>query len=595
MHEEVGPDGRTRTRWTTLTDEGWEEQLLSEAKFDAAVRAARALEAQRLQGTPPPAASTVLPTPSAAARAVTAAPLADPQQPPQPPKSQRPVLDVSPAFAPGHQPAHPVPVPAFATAEEPSKRTLPGHVRPPPAGVVYRPRRVRLEPTREQRPVLKAAHAAHRAVYNACVRVLNENRDSGQTTKLGELRDLGQRMHDPEDRAFVKCVADCPATVMYAAVEAAFSAAASCIAKAKKGGPRRWRLCEKKPSDKSVISLASQQNGGPIGEVTRVTERGTPGASRARAKISLFPNAWGRPPTQAEIDARLAARMTRQHATRNLVYPGRDIHFSDKPEVVNWMVEQEGRGCRGPLPTGVFAHGFKLEKIKGKHYLTVVAEVAKAVPPTPQQILTLRSAGADPGVKTALSIAIEDGLVEFGVGVAEWVAEVRLLQQHLKMLQGRAVAAHRAQAQALRLLKQSDPAAKRRDLPDVRPGSKSPQATARRLQRRLAALALKLTNRMKDLHYQWINRLFAECDVVVWPWLKTKQMLSRGGLLAPYTKDLCKALSHYKLMQRLWYKMEITQGKAVLWGAEPGTSKTCLVCGAINGKLGGLGLFYCNP
>jgi hypothetical protein len=89
---------------------------------------------------------------------------------------------------------------------------------------------VRLEPTREQRPVLKAAHAAHRAVYNACVHVLNENRDSGQTTKLGELRDLGQRMHDPEDRAFVKCVADCPATVMYAAVEAAFSAAASCIA-----------------------------------------------------------------------------------------------------------------------------------------------------------------------------------------------------------------------------------------------------------------------------------------------------------------------------------------------------------------------------
>ena len=32
VHEEVGPDGRTRTRWTTLTDEGWEEQLLSEAK-----------------------------------------------------------------------------------------------------------------------------------------------------------------------------------------------------------------------------------------------------------------------------------------------------------------------------------------------------------------------------------------------------------------------------------------------------------------------------------------------------------------------------------------------------------------------------------
>jgi len=68
-----------------------------------------------------------------------------------------------------------------------------------------------------------------------------------------------------------------------------------------------------------------------------------------------------------------------------------------------------------------------------------------------------------------------------------------------------------------------------------------------------------------------------------------------GWAACPYTKDLCKALSHYKLMQRLWYKMEITQGKAVLWGAEPGTSKTCLVCGAINGKLDGLGLFYCNP
>ena len=100
---------------------------------------------------------------------------------------------------------------------------------------------------------------------------------------------------------------------------------------------------------------------------------------------------------------------------------------------------------------------------------------------------------------------------------------------------------------------------------------------------------------MKDLHYEWIKKMFAECDILLWPWLQTKKMLSRHGVLAPYTKNLGRALSHCLLMQRLYDKAQITQGKALLWISEPGTSKTCSVCGAINGKLGGLGLFNCNP
>ena len=134
------------------------------------------------------------------------------------------------------------------------------------------------------------------------------------------------------------------------------------------------------------------------------------------------------------------------------------------------------------------------------------------------------------------------------------------------MLQKRAELARVRQNSQLRELQSSNPAATRRDLPGVQLGSKSPQAKQCRLQRRQAALAFKLSSWMKDLHYQWIKGLFAECDVVVWPWLQTKQLLSRGGMLAPYTKDLCKALSHYKLMMRLWHKTQITEGKAMLWG-----------------------------
>ena len=134
-----------------------------------------------------------------------------------------------------------------------------------------------------------------------------------------------------------------------------------------------------------------------------------------------------------------------------------------------------------------------------------------------------------------------------------------------------------------------NPAAKRRELPGVRPGSKSPQATRRRLQRQLAAVALKLRNWMKDLHYEWIKKMFAECDILLWPWLQTKKMLSRGGVLAPYTKNLARALSHYLLMQRLYDKAQITQGKALLWISEPGTSKTCGVCGAIKESWAALG------
>ena len=476
---------------------------------------------------------------------------------------------------------------------------MPGHVEPQSDSVVLRSWCSRVHPTKEQRKLLKAVAVAHRAVYNACAERVNHNRDAAQLsgapelpTKLGELRALGKSMHNGPDA--VQCVQCMPATVMNAAVEAAHKAAGACFAKDRRGEASKpagkpWRLSPKTLNDNSVISLPCRRNGGPIGPVTRVTGRGTPGGSRAYAQVHLFAR-HSRPPSQEEIDAHVAAGMTPRMAKRQLVFVGHNVQFCDSPDVIDQMVAQLSPNNHGHPEQGCLKHGFKLVHTStGKDYIIVVRDVVKAVALTPQQAANSRLRSADPGFKTPATTAGNDGMTEFGVGADERVAECTRQQQYLKMLLGRAEAAHRAEGQALRLLRQSDPVAKRRELPGVRPGSKSPQATRRRLQRQLAAVALKLRNWMKDLHYEWIKKMFAECDILLWPWLQTKKMLSRGGVLAPYTKNLGRALSHYLLMQRLYDKAQFTQGKALLWISEPGTSKTCGVCGAIKESWAALG------
>ena len=267
MTVEQGPDGRTHTVVTSPNAEGKKEQRLWDAKHRAEVQAARALEAQEEEdpeeGTPP--ATTVLPTPSAAARAVKAAP------PGQPHVTQQPLgPDVSAAFRPGWTSA--VPVPAFAEKEKHSERTLPWGAKPLPANCVLRSLCMRLYTTPTKAKFLDDFHAAHRAAYSACAKQINLNRDEAvrsggmeKQTPLTELRAVVKKLSVKDPR-----VGSQPDKVRDYAAEAAFKAAGACHATDKKrrqaGKPGLdWRLKPQTSRDSSVIDCPSRANGGPMG------------------------------------------------------------------------------------------------------------------------------------------------------------------------------------------------------------------------------------------------------------------------------------------------------------------------------------------
>ena len=299
------------------------------------------------------------------------------------------------------------------------------------------------------------------------------------------------------------------------------------------------------------------------------------------------------------IDARVAAGMTRQHATNGLVYQGRDFLLCDKPDKIAWLVGQFSKGRKGMgedgKEKGCLAHGFKLLRDRvGKHFLVVVTEEAEEQL-SPEQAANSTVASVDTGVKVLATVTGPGGeSVECAVDCGRVVSEFAARSQWLKKKMEGAKQARTKENEDLRMLQVSQPGATRCQLPYFHPG-KSAFSRQRRLEHRLAAHSLKQQRWMKCIHYWVINLLFAQYDILLWPWLRTQQMISRKGVLAKGTKALCKAQSHYQFMRRLHDKAQITPDKAVLFVAEPGTSKTCGVCGAINVFLSSLGLFDCNP
>jgi hypothetical protein len=83
----------------------------------------------------------------------------------------------------------------------------------------------------------------------------------------------------------------------------------------------------------------------------------------------------------------------------------------------------------------------------------------------------------------------------------------------------------------------------------------------RRLRGKLMMFGQKNTNFAKNMHYNVINALKENGDVIILPWLRTKDMLCSKGPLALITKETCKLISHYKLMQRIIASFETTPGK----------------------------------
>ena len=117
-------------------------------------------------------------------------------------------------------------------------------------------------------------------------------------------------------------------------------------------------------------------------------------------------------------------------------------------------------------------------------------------------------------------------------------------------------------------------------------GYRDPQAAHvkhKRIQRNVRKRRLRDTRWMKHMQYEAIRETFEKGDVVICPILNADEAARRDR--RPFGKSVAADLygwSHYKFRERLWSRSETTPDKHVLFTYEPGTTKTCDVCGCVN-------------
>lgn len=105
------------------------------------------------------------------------------------------------------------------------------------------------------------------------------------------------------------------------------------------------------------------------------------------------------------------------------------------------------------------------------------------------------------------------------------------------------------------------------------------------------AASRKVHNTVTALHWNTINVLFGMYDTVLIPEFKTGSMLP--NLPSRVARNMA-TLSHYTFRQRLLCKAEENLNNQVFVTREPGTSKTCCLCGTWNEDLGSGDVLHCR-
>eukprot|EP00961_Rhodomonas_salina_P211370 2854054-Rhodomonas_salina.1 len=98
-----------------------------------------------------------------------------------------------------------------------------------------------------------------------------------------------------------------------------------------------------------------------------------------------------------------------------------------------------------------------------------------------------------------------------------------------------------------------------------------------------------------NAHYAAANYLLREWEVVMIPKFEVSKMVRNGPtkvMQRKSTRDMYN-WAHYEFRQRLISKSFMYAGRHVVVINEPGTSKTCGLCGAWNAELGGSKVFRC--
>lgn len=103
---------------------------------------------------------------------------------------------------------------------------------------------------------------------------------------------------------------------------------------------------------------------------------------------------------------------------------------------------------------------------------------------------------------------------------------------------------------------------------------------------------MRVKNLVNELHWKTINFLVRNYDTILYPDYRVSQMI-KGSQLPRIVKRLMYMFSSYSFKQKLIWKCKAYRKNLVIVD-ESYTSKTCGICGLINGNLGGLEVFCCK-
>lgn len=104
--------------------------------------------------------------------------------------------------------------------------------------------------------------------------------------------------------------------------------------------------------------------------------------------------------------------------------------------------------------------------------------------------------------------------------------------------------------------------------------------TRKRLRRLLARERIRLTNWVEGAHYDCINQLLKNHDLILQPTLETARLSRRASCrIQSSTARKMMTWSHHRFVKRLKSTSARYAGAHVIKCKEPGTSKTCTNCG----------------
>lgn len=262
---------------------------------------------------------------------------------------------------------------------------------------------------------------------------------------------------------------------------------------------------------------------------------------------------------------------------RSMVYPGGEKIPRDSLKV---------RVCDSPwLMQHIMQHGLehayriKWDRPLNRWWLIVLVEKPKTQGP----INELRNAvSLDPGSRSFHTTYDPSGFtMKFGTGTKE---RIKALCKKVDRRAARLAGYKEAQKQR----RKAEPTQPPERNQEMRMRYRNAMRRTRYLQH---AASRKVHNTVAALHWNTIGILFGLYDTVIIPEFKSGSMLP--NLPSKVARGLA-SFSHYTFRQRLLSRAEENLNHQVLVTREPGTSRTCCLCGTWNEDLGAGDVLHCS-